>query len=206
MTTMVCTPQFPQGFFQGCIFREVLYPLFPIRPSGDRLRSCKHRQVLLAVCWILGILCGTFLSISAADLPLALMRGMYDPAVSIVSVLYVVYLPFLLSAFAVLLSAPAMILPVCFGKAFLCAYSFCCVFRTFGAIGWIISGIFLFPDWAALPVLYWYWRSVLVRNGRRGLSSFCMAAGILAGIAWLDLRIISPFGAGLIDFIERVNG
>lgn len=206
MTTMVCTPQFPQGFFEGRIFQEVLYPLVPIRPSVNQLRSCKHCQVLLAVCWILGILCGTFLSISAADLSPVLMRGIYVSAVSIVSVLYVVYLPFLLSAFAVLLSAPAMILPVCFGKAFLCAYSFCCVFRTFGAIGWIISGVFLFPDWAALPVLYWYWRSVLARGGCRGISAFCIAAGILAGIAWLDLRIISPFGAGLIDFIERVNG
>lgn len=180
--------------------------MFPISPSGNQLRFCKQRQVLLAVCWVSGILCGTFLSTSAADISPALMRGLYDPAVSIVSVLYVIYLPFLLSAFAVLLSAPAMILPVCFGKAFLCAYSFCCVFRTFGAMGWIISGIFLFPDWAALPVLCWYWRSVLLRDGRRGVFSFCMTAGILAGIVWLDLRIISPFGAGLIDFIERVNG
>lgn len=180
--------------------------MFPIRPSGNQPRSRKHRRALLAVFWISGSFCGILLPFFAADISISLMRGIYDHAVSIVSVLYVVYLPFLLSALAVLLSAPAMILPVCFGKAFLCAYSLCCVFRAFGAGGWIISGIFLFPDWAALPVLYWYWRSVLLRDGCKRISSFCMAAGILAGIVWLDLRIIAPFGAGLIDFIERVNG
>lgn len=180
--------------------------MFPVSPFDRPPQTCKHRRVLLAVCWISGLLCGAFLSISAADIYLPLMRGLYKNAVSIVSVLRIVFLPFLLSAFAVLLSAPVMILPVCFGKTFLCAYSFFYVFRTFGTVGWIITGVFLFPDWAALPVLYWYWRSVFLRERHNGAVSFCVAAAFLAGIVWLDLRIISPVGAGLIDFIERVNG
>lgn len=90
--------------------------------------------MILALCWSFGLLFG-FCPHAQAELDVSWMRGLRYRAVSIVSLLRVILLPFLLSAFAVLLSAPALRLPVCFCKAYLHGYADYSVFRAVAMVG-----------------------------------------------------------------------
>lgn len=180
--------------------------MIQMRFSGSRVCSCKQRQIILALCWSFGLLFGFLLSHTQTELDVSWMHGFLYSTVSIVSLLRVVLLPFLLSAFAVLLSAPALILPVSFCKAFLHGYAVYSLSRTFGVVGWVVSGVFLFSNWASVPVCYWYWHRALTQPPARMWCRFSLTLLLLLGIAFADHFIISSFRAGLIDYLERVNG
>lgn len=162
--------------------------------------SCKQGHWILAVCWGCGLFSGFCLSFSAADLPVSVMHGLFYPSVSIVPLLHTILFPFLLSAFAVTFSIRALIPVLCFGKAFLFSYTLLWFHRAFGATGWLIGAVFLFSNWASVPVLYWYWHCALALRPFRKWRCSGVALALLVGIAYVDYRIISPIGARLIDF------
>lgn len=78
----------------------------------------KYCFLFLAFCWIAGLLSGASACLAAGDSLNSLMRGAAARPVSIVSLLGVTMFPFLLSAFAVYISEPWLLLIVSFGDAF----------------------------------------------------------------------------------------
>ena len=171
---------------------------FPFSDLPYRRR--KGGCFLLAFCWIAGLVCGIWVCLSAGSSFSSWMRSTVYGSVSIVSLHFVTILPFLLSAFAFFISSPALLLAICFCKAFFLSFISLGVYQAFGSAGWLIRHLLLFSDCMSAPLLYWYWRHHLLSN-----DSFCvwksacvLALSILIGS--INYCIISPFLASLIDF------
>ena len=177
--------------------------MFISRKLQSVLRQQKRKGLcwILAFCWISGLFCGMTVYCLETETFASLMRSCIYEAVSISGLLYVNVFPFLLSVFAVFLAAPAMLVPVCFGKAFLTGLVSLGIMDLFDSAGWLCRGLFLFSNCAVLPVLYLYWiRSVQDRTPRpSGTGRAFLAAVAVLGICSLDFCIISPFWASLID-------
>lgn len=154
---------------------------------------------LLALVWLSGLLCGTAAYFSTGGQLISLMRSALYAPVSIVGMLCVTTLPFLLSAFAVFLSRPVWLLPICFGKAFLYAFFSVAVCSAFWPAGWLLRWLLLFGDCAGGPILYWFWLRHLSPDCSMdggGCILLC-ALGLLLGS--VNYSIILPFLASLIE-------
>lgn len=160
----------------------------------------KGCRFYLACFWLSGFLCGILVYLYAGRTLVSMMRSTLRVSVSIVGMLCVTTLPFLLSAFAVFLSKPALLLPICFGKAFLLAFVSIGMLQAFGSAGWLLRWILLFSDFVYVPLLYCFWLRHI--SGVRPLDSWETALmcslGLLIGS--VNFSVISPFLAGLIVF------
>lgn len=156
-------------------------------------------SVALALFWICGILCGASLFLMAGSSNASLMRGLVSGSVSIVGLLGVTVLPFLISAYAVSISEPKLLFPVCFGKAFCFSYVSAGILWSFGSAGWLIRWLLMFSEFLTLPVLYGYWqRHISGKHPFSGMETGCILA-LLILIGSVDYRCISPFLAMLIN-------
>lgn len=160
----------------------------------------KGSKLILAFSWLLGLICGILVCLSAGNSFASWMRSTVYGAVSIVSLLFVTILPFLFSALAVYLSKPVLLLVICFCKAFLLSYVSLGVYQAFGSAGWLVRYLLSFSECMSAPLLYWCWQRYLL--GKASLfgweSAYAFALAVLIGSA--DYCIISPFLASLIDF------
>ncbi|MGM9651200.1 MAG: hypothetical protein ACI3VX_04595 [Faecousia sp.] len=160
----------------------------------------KGCRFFLAGFWVSGFLCGILVYLSAGRTLVSLMRSTPMASVSIVGMLCVTTLPFLFSATAVFLSKPVLLLPICFGKAFLFAFVSMGIFQAFGSAGWLFRWLLLFSDCASVPVLYWFWLRHI--SGDRPLigweAAWLCSLAVLTGS--IHFSVISPFLAGLIEF------
>lgn len=159
-------------------------------------KSCR---CFLAFFWVTGLACGILVHLTAGSLLVPLMRSAACAPVSIFGLLCVSVLPFLLSAFVVFLSKPVLLLPICFGKAFLFSFVSLGIYQAFGSAGWIFRWLLLFNDCACVPLLYWFWLRYL--SGDRPL--YCWEAALILSLEMLigsvNYNIISPFLARLIE-------
>lgn len=160
----------------------------------------KGCHFVLAFFWLTGLVSGILVCLSAGDSFVSWMRSTVYWSVSIVGLLFVTIFPFLISAFAVFISRPGLLLPICFCKAFLFSLVSMGTVQAFGSAGWLIRCLLLFSDCVSVPLLYWYWLRFLP-----GTRTFCgwetvaiLALGALIGS--VDYRIISPFLVHLIKF------
>lgn len=158
----------------------------------------KYCFLFLAFCWIAGLLSGTSACLAAGDSLNSLMRGAAARPVSIVSLLGVTMFPFLLSAFAVYISEPWLLLIVSFGDAFVLSFVSLGVMRCGGSAGWLVRWLLVFSASLASPLMYLYWLRHL--TGRRrfdGLEAACVLC-VCALIGSVDFRLVSPLLARLI--------
>lgn len=160
-------------------------------------RSCRS---FLALVWLAGLCCGTAAYLSSDGQLISLMRSVLYAPVSIVGMLCVTVLPFLLSALAVFLSRPAWLLPICFGKAFLCSFVSMGVFQAFGAAGWLLRWFLLFGDCVNIPVLYWFWLRHLCREQPLDGWECTLLCSLGLLICSINYSVVSPFLTSLIEF------
>lgn len=160
----------------------------------------KGCRSFLAFFWILGWVFGIWTA-SESELDCRFwMYGIFDSSISILSLLFFSFLPFLISIFLVLQNTSYLLPLIAFGKAFILAIVSFFVLITYGSAGWLIGSLYLFSDLCLLPVLFFFWSRYV--SGKRVPSSweitgYCVWAIFVSSI---DLCIISPFGASLIDF------
>ena len=165
-----------------------------------QLQLRKRYHLLLALCWISGLLCGILVYCSAADTLLVLMRSCIYSTVSFIGLLCVNLIPFLLSAFAIYLSSPLLLAAVCFGKAFTGVMVSLTAICFFGSFGWLCQCLMLFSSWTGWIMLYLFWlRIPALFFGRRESYALCLLTGCVL-ILLVDYCVISPFWACLIDF------
>lgn len=175
-------------------------PQFFHHVSGLFWRKRKH--FLLAFCWISGILSGTALHSSAGSLFTDYTRLAVLTA-SDTAPLWLILLPVFISGFAIFLSAPLLLFAGCFASACLFSLVSVSVLYSFGRAGWLIRWLFLFCKIAGMPVLYLYWLRSLDNvhaDLSRKLVHFFLTCVLFCGIWYLDVRIITPILARLIDF------
>ena len=158
----------------------------------------KIRTVFLAFFWCMGLLTGAILAQYSGEIHFSLMRRAAACSVSIVG-LFTVLLPFLFTAFAVVLSNCFLFYPIAFLKALTFSYHACVVSAAFGDAGWLVRYLFLFTDACTIPVLLWIW---IRGSGNRciGLlhgTGICVLIACAVGL--IDFCIVSPFLAMLIS-------
>lgn len=159
----------------------------------------KVSLTILAVVWLLGLLLGTVISICAGDSLVSLMRMAVSGRVSISGLLSAMVLPFLLSALAVYIQKPVLLVLIAFGKAFLVSYLGLGAMAAYGSAGWLVRWLLMFSDCCSLPLLWLYWLRLL--SGKRRFASIETAALMIAVvlIGSLDYCVVSPFLAVLIS-------
>lgn len=152
---------------------------------------------LLSTVWITGFAAGIFVSKRAVPLFLSLMRGTSFDSVSIVGLIVSAGVPFLISAFAVIYSRPAILLSVCFLKACCYTLSSVCLMLHYGEGGWLIRWLLMAHESLSLPVLYLFWLRYF-RFWKFPSVTECIWLGSLE-IMFLTFayRIAAPVYAGL---------
>ena len=165
---------------------------FPLRTVGRYLPEC-----LLLACWACGCWAGILTGSNAGVIYLSLMRGALGCSVSIVGLAFSVFLPFLLSAFAVYWNRPRFLYIISFVKAWsftFAAYGIC---QAFGSAGWLVRFLVQFSDICLLCPLCWF----LLRHIRSGSQlwrrdlEFCTLAA--AAVCSIDYCVVSPFVVAL---------
>ncbi len=151
---------------------------------------------MILALWIAGLLAGMGLA-HTGDTFFLTMRGTIG-AVSIPGLFLVLYLPFLLAAFAILISRRWLILPILTLKAFSFGFLVHGLEFAYGDSSWLLGLLLMFSGIATVPVLLWF----LCRRLRQGIAGFYRDAAVYAVyaavIGSLDYLVISPFLASLI--------
>ena len=147
----------------------------------------REMPLVLACCWICGLLCGVaFFSVSSPETFSVMRRAVLCP-VSIVGLINAALIPFLLSAFFALLSMNWMVMGIC-----LFAFVSLGMLSGFGSGGWLLRFFLLFGDSTALPLLYWCWMR-FVRAAAHSWIMIAVVCCLLLGAIILDYRVIAPF-------------
>jgi hypothetical protein len=174
-----------------------VFAVYKVVSTTQGLLSLPVCRDVMPALFFIGMFCG-FIFANCSDSFVSLMRQAASCPVTIVGLFAVLFLPFLLTAFAVLISCPAAVLLLAFGKAFLVgACSAACVL-TFGGSGWLIRMLLLFSDFASIPVLYWLWLQCFSRENRCMIYSFLITFTALVVIGSIDFCVIAPFLASVI--------
>lgn len=163
------------------------------------LRSIIQPDFILCVCGALSLIAGTLLTANADASILSLMRLATTSRVSIVCFLALQLLPFLFVAYAAYISRTCFIYAVCSCKLFFFAYFGSLIRLSFGSAGWLVRGLFQFPDLILVPLLCWF----SVRNIASGETlrkrELPICIGIVAATALINCFLISPFLTKIID-------
>ena len=157
------------------------------------------RELFLLLSWILGCALGVLTGMNAGDTYVSLMRGAVRYPVSIVGLVISVYLPFLLSAFAVYLGKPGLLYIVCFLKSWaftLAAYG---TVVAFGYAGWLVQFLLQFSDILLLWLLYWFCLRHISKTEASAKRDFGICTAAIAAVCGIDYCVISPFLVGLIQ-------
>lgn len=202
-----------QWFYGAAFSRRYAYqtltPFFPVigKDASLLMKSsiglpCKRRinnapAFWLSLCWCAGLLLGVFLSSLAEADSLALMCAAAVSRVSIFDLLFVLFLPFLLTACAVFLSQLWLLYPIALGKALSFGYTAGLLSRAFHSAWWLLRILLMFSDCLVFPLLCWFWLRRLSRGSGGFRRDFAICAGLTAGIGILDFAVIAPFLAGI---------
>ena len=158
---------------------------------------CQIQLAALAVAFLAGLLTGAPASAGA--------RASFDGARDAlawtvgISALIPPLLPLLVSAFAVYIRSPVLLIPTAFWKAFCFSYTGAGIARSWGQAGGLVGGLALFGSLCTLPVLWWYWLRHIGGEDFSG-RTFCPALAAAALIGWMDLWVISPFLSSILTF------
>ena len=160
--------------------------------SVDSFTFRKRPKWYLAFSWLLGLGTGGVVFRSAGEHIISMMPLAVFGQLSIVSLFLSTSLPFLLSAFAVYLSKPRLLIVICFVKAFCYGYVICGVFGFFGAHGWLLRWLFLFTDTFACVMLYGY--ALRHVSGLRcfRVQSFVLHEIFLGVLIYFDFSHVAP--------------
>ena len=154
------------------------------------IRKCD--KFVLALSWAAGFGSGCVLFRYAGSNLVTQMPLAVNCQLSIFGLLIPVFLPFLISAFAVYLCAPKLLFWVSFLKACLFAYVSCAVHGVYGDAGWLIRSLFLFTDMIGTVLLYHYWQRHISGTRKFSGRTFAKYQAVLFLVAWLDHCYISP--------------
>ena len=160
--------------------------------------GCRTSHVLLALFWTVGLLLGSFTSLSADTLLVPTMHTALHSGMSISGLLAALLLPLLITAFAVYIRQPLLLFPVAFVKAFLYSFTGTGLLTAFGSSAWLIRILLMFADSLSLPLLFWVWLRVLSDDQTMALRSIAITAALALMIGCFDYAFVAPFLASLI--------
>ena len=160
--------------------------------------QCRTAHAKLAVLWLLGLLFGSLMALSADILLVPTMRSAVSAGMSIFGLLAALLFPLLFTAMAVYISQPKLLLPVVFLKGFFFSFTGVGFLVAFGSSGWLIRCLLMFSDLLVLPLLWWVWLQSFANAQHATLRHNALAAVIAAAIGCIDYAWVAPFLAGLL--------
>ena len=143
------------------------------------------RSYILVILWPLSFFAGCLFYLSARSVFSPLMCGVANGSVSIVSLLFCTLFPFLLSAFAVFLSSPLLLILIGFCKSFLFGFLSLGMVLAFGSGGWFARLLLLCGDILLFPLFFWYLYRNLMPIPKSALeeTALVISLALLIGIA-----------------------
>lgn len=168
-----------------------------LKPKSYIFQSQTISIFLLISTWVVGSIVGFLIYNQAGSNYSSLMHGASISAVSIVGLLLSILLPFLLTAFAVFFSCPAIVYFVCLLKAIsygLCSLS---VYGLYGRAGWLAQLLIMFTENCTTLSLWVSWLCFLAYRSDKKPYYFgvCFIISAVCGI--MDLLVFSPFTASV---------
>lgn len=145
--------------------------------------------------WMLGLILGTLFSAGMDLSTLSWMRRCFSSSVSIVVLLIFAVLPFLISAYAVLIDRFEIVLAVLFCKGFLYAFFAFSAYLIFGSAGWLIQPMAQFSDLILMPMLIWF--SACDKKNLMQDHLICIGTAVSAVL--IHSFVVLPFLAELIE-------
>ena len=159
---------------------------------------CRNPLILFSLVWTFGLLSGSASALCSDDSLSSTMLAALDCSLSISGLLGALFLPLLLTAFAVFISQPFLVLPAIFLKAFLFSFVGTGVLCAYQASGWLARGFLMFSDILTLPVLWWIWMQSASESGTVFFHRLIPAAFLFALIGCFDYAFVAPLWARLI--------
>ena len=156
----------------------------------------KYGYRILALCWLLGLVCGALLFLQAGSSVLSLMRRVVWNPVSISGLLSNLLIPFLFTVYAVYTSVLWLIFPVCIMEATLHSFCLAGLYQAFSSAGWLVCGLVLFHSSVCAFAAFLVWSRIYSGGKIRGW--LCWWIFVCAVVYVLDYYVISPFLASLI--------
>ena len=153
----------------------------------------------LPFCWVLGLLLGAAYGYRADRSYVLLMRIAASSRMSLVGLFFALYVPLLLSAFAVYLKHPQWLIPICFAKAFLFASCGSALLVAFRSAAWLVRLLLQFSDLCSMPFFYWFCMRNITGRNLNTQSDFLVCCVVVTTIGIFDFCVISPYLVKLID-------
>ena len=150
-------------------------------------------KFLLVLCWIFGLFAGYFFIIGHGDSISSLMHTAVNQRVTIVGLVLTLFFPLIISAMAVHLRSPLVLLVLVFLKAFCFSGCYFAVGIAFKGAGWLVRWLLLFSDSCMVVMLLWLWLEIIageVHTFKHSLIT-CVISAIIVGC--IDYFVISPF-------------
>ncbi len=160
---------------------------------------CRFKTVLIAAAWVAGLLFGSLVSLKADTILASTMHGAVSGSVSIFGLLSVLFLPLLVSALAVFISQPLLLVPVVFLKAFSFSYTAAGLFMVYPTAGWLLQALMMFSDMLMMPAYWLLWLRAASGDRCTALRWSAVCAACAALIGCVDYTVVAPFLAHLIS-------
>ena len=139
----------------------------------------------LVFCWFFGFVIGVYLSFSQDSVCISLMHSVLTVQVSFVGLATSVFIPFILSAFAVYLHLTVIIRMICILKAMATGYCVVSLILLFQVASWVLCLLLLFADSLYQVFLFRFW----IRNSNGVQDCFVFDCVSCAGIGTLAVLI-----------------
>lgn len=159
-------------------------------------RKNKSLFVLLLI-WAFGLFAGIYFYILVKPPIFLQMRSVIFQPVSIVGLIFSLFLPLLCTYVAVSLNKPIIILIVCFFKAVAFGFTYSWISVLFGSASWLVRLLFMFSDYCFLHVLFALWIQFSSKHHDFKAYDFCFSILLALIVTAADYLLVSPFVIGL---------
>ncbi len=166
------------------------------RHCQDLWRRCSG--FLLAFFFLAGLVSG--IGLYTGDASDLWMGSYFSESVPILRLILLTFFPFLLSAFAVFLKKPGLILAVSYLKGCLFSFTAFCLTACCGSAGWLLRLLLLFSDSLSLPLLCFFWLRYVPGDKGLELGDLFFCFSMVSLICCMEHCVITPFLAGIIIF------
>ena len=163
----------------------------------DRYFKINSFSVVFSLCWSAGILAGFGLFLIYGPSFSFQMRSAVTQPVSIIGLLFSIFLPLLCTYISVLINRPFFLLSICFIKAASFGFTLFGITEIYGTASWLFCILFTFSDIFFLFVLFLLWLRYPDCYDSKSRCPFCFSVMIGLLIVFVDYFVITPFLCGL---------
>lgn len=162
------------------------------------VKHCRRFLFMLALFWIIGLLCGASAAKTAGASFRSCLRAAASGRLSFPALAVAVSFPLVLSFLLCLIDLPWLLLPISLFEAFSLTFCLCGAALAFGSAGWLAGRLLLFTAGWMPGILWWFWLRRLSGGPDSAIPDFCLSFVAVFLIGSFDFRVVSPFLAKLL--------